>query len=95
MITIRYRDDGKSRTLEVQGHGPGPQGRDVYCAGASVLMMTLQKNLEGIEHKAHVSDGYAAFKSSAPESKAVFSIIMRGFLELQEQAPEQYNVQTF
>ena len=45
MISIIYTDDGEKRTLTVQGHGPGPKGKDIFCAGASALAITLEANL--------------------------------------------------
>lgn len=94
MITIRYKDTGKRRKLTVQGHGGGEAGKDIYCAAASTLVITLVSALANarVKYTQELRDGYAEIGSNRPESKSVFYTCMCGFFTLAKMYPDYYTV---
>ena len=96
MITVKYKDTGKKRKIVVEGHGGGEEGRDVFCAAASTLVITLLSALATgkVKHETETRDGYAMVKCNRPESKTVFYTCMCGFYTLAEMYPEKYTVVT-
>lgn len=80
--------------MSVEGHGPGPDGQDVFCAGASALVIALQSTLQTyhIKHFEDIRDGFAEIKCNKPESRTVFYTCMCGFYTLAQMYPEHYTV---
>ena len=94
MITVTYKDTGKKRKLIIEGHGGGEKGKDIFCAAASTLLITLVSTLDTahIKHTADIRDGYAEIKCNRPESRTVFYTCMCGFYTLAELYKDKYRV---
>ena len=73
MTTVRY--DEKNVTLEVSGHaGYAPNGADIVCAAASILVQTLLKNL--IRYKNH---GWYTLEYEMGDGKAYIHCRTNGY----------------
>lgn len=78
MIQAVY--DGGS-TLVVRGHArSGPKGKDLVCAGASTLVLTLRESCR----EAELRPGYARLSGGNPE---IFRAVSRGFALLAKNFP--------
>ena len=80
MIEVTYDD---FCCLEVRGHaGSAPMGRDLICAGATVLVLTLGKQAE----KAEIRRGFARLSGG---NREVYRAIAAGFQLLAKNFPKQ------
>lgn len=97
MITITYNDDGKKRRLTVEGHaGYAEPGKDIICAAASTLVISLRDAMADSEvpFDETVGDGYAQITCEDEKAREWFYMAMRGFLTLAGMYPEYYAVRT-
>lgn len=97
MITITYRDDGQKRQLTVEGHaGYAERGKDIICAAASTLMMSLQDAMRDsdVPFDEVIGDGYAQFTCDDSRARDWFYMAVRGFLTLAGMYPDYYRVTT-
>lgn len=52
MIKINFTQDGKNIMLTVKGHaGSAEKGKDLVCAAASILALTIAQNIKEMEIK--------------------------------------------
>ena len=102
MIKVKF--DYDTLVLSVTGHAQtAEKGQDLVCAAASILVLTLAKNLELLLPEygtvsTEIEDGAALIAACIPDEeerdavRTVFQTIVTGFLLLQEKAPEAVDV---
>ena len=97
MITLTDHDDGNRLQLTVEGHaGYAEPGKDIICAAASTLVMSLRDAMEhsNVPYDEVIGDGYAQVTCEDKTAKPWFYMAMRGFLTLAGMYPEYYTVIT-
>lgn len=87
------------KSLTLSGHaGAGPYGKDLVCAGVTVLARTLEAALrpwaERGEAACSLKEGYGAFTLTkpVPETEAILNTLAQGFRLLAEEYPEYVRV---
>lgn len=92
MIEARY-DEG-TPALTVTGHaGSARYGRDLVCAAASILMLTLERALENkgmLGAESEKRSGYAKIicVERGESTREIFETIFAGYALLAEEWPE-------
>lgn len=92
MIEARY--DERARTLTVTGHaGSARYGKDLVCAAASILMLTLERALhnEGLlDAQSEKRSGYAKITGTAHGERvqSILETVFAGYTLLAEEWPE-------
>lgn len=96
MIEITYKDDGKRRELTVEGHGPGPKGKDIFCAAASTLMISLESALKDSDtpYDVDARDGYGQITCEDDRAREWYYLAVRGFLTLASMYGDHYSVKS-
>ena len=97
MITIRHREKRNNRTIIVSGHaGAAEPGKDIFCAAASTLMMTLLSALDRAEIDAIeiVGDGYVYVQCTDAGAEMIYYTVLTGYYTLAMNYPEYYRVET-
>lgn len=97
MLIIKASNNGRSYEILVTGHcGYGEKGKDIACAGASTLMVSLAKTLEQyteyLENEPYIimQDGFAKFvfmsnKDGEDKINALYDMTIEGFEWLQDE----------
>ena len=100
MLEIRLERRAEGLCLEAKGHaGCGERGRDLLCAGASMLAQTLRAALTEAERagagrleqaQLQSGQGYILFRPRGGDGRAaqIFATVRAGFALLAEAAPE-------
>ncbi len=92
MIEARYDDE--ALTLTVTGHaGSARYGRDLVCAAASILMLTLERALQNeglLDEKSGKRPGYARIigRAHGERARGIFETIFAGYALLAEEWPQ-------
>jgi len=90
MIKARY--DEEALTLTVTGHaGSARYGRDLVCAAASILMLTLERALKdrgALGEESGKRSGYARITGTERSAQGIFETIFAGYALLEEEWPE-------
>lgn len=83
MIEVHF--DREAEKLTVRGHaGSAEQGKDLVCAGASMLVFTLADTLKALENESFrpritLEPGYAVFDAKAENGETMFAAIAAMF----------------
>lgn len=107
MITAHFDYRDMTLTCDVVGHAGGTKGKDLVCAGASMLVMTLAQKLtelgeSGIgmpdSQKTEIADGAAHLSIKAADDlefaliRLIYNTIASGFLLLSHNYPDKVRV---
>lgn len=106
MITLRVEwEAGNIRGMSVDGHsGYAPEGGDIVCAGASILMTTCINALEsvaGILPEVQQDERTALMAVALPkeisgqamhDAQIVFKTTLQGFEDLSSQYPKYVRI---
>lgn len=91
---IRAKYDEEALTLTVTGHaGSAPYGRDLVCAAASILMLTLERALQnegllGAESERWPGWARITCTEHGERARSVFETVFTGYALLAEEWPE-------
>ena len=91
MIRAVYTHGGKVHRLTIEGHsGYAPQGQDIVCAGASMLMFALAEYLEGFDgFYCSIQPGNMTVECrSGKHVHTAFEVTATGFRHLADAYPE-------
>lgn len=89
---IRAKFDEEALTLTIAGHaGSAPCGRDLVCAAASILMLTLERALKDrgvLGAESEKRSGYARITGTERSARGIFETVFAGYALLEEEWPE-------
>lgn len=100
MVTVEYNQNKNIFSLTVKGHaGVAAQGSDICCAGISILVVSLGKEIEKSAHmmfcqpSIRIDEGYADFLIVAKsrykkQVKAYFDMCVVGLNWIAEEFPD-------
>lgn len=106
MIDVIFRDVCGTLELTVEGHAAAaPEGKDLFCAGATVLAYTLAQNVRDARlamrgrPKIKIEDGSAVIRCRPKERyrelvRHSFGSFARGYEMLAHNFPDVYSYKT-
>lgn len=98
MIKIRATEEGKHKTLKIDGHAMYSDGKDIVCAAVSAIYYALLASLaeeKGVRFMSHFeSNGSARLSFVASDlSHGGFNMAVRGFSLIAENYRKNVSVQ--
>jgi len=102
MTEVRIDYNGDIRKVEISGHADyDERGKDIVCAGISMLSQTYMYYIQEIEHKGKatmisllISDGnfFMCSKAQSPEAEAAFEMLRLGLQTLADTYPDNLKI---
>jgi len=96
MIEVDYRKKGKMHDITITGHASGETGKNIICAGSSMLAYTLAEALMRIDDASvKIKDDGEIFRVTAEDSskvRDVISTIMTGYELLENEYPQEVSL---
>ena len=101
MIRVRYRRDGDSHSLVMDGHaGYGRHGEDIVCAAASAIVCSLlgwlENNSDDLEYcDSEVESGRLRIDCEGGErTAAAFEMTAIGLLQIEDSYSNHLDIET-
>lgn len=96
MIEVDYRKKGKMHDIKITGHASGETGKNIICAGSSMLAYTLAEALMRIDDASvKIKDDGEIFRVTAEDNskvRDVISTIMTGYELLENEYPQEVSL---
>ena len=104
MTNIKYKHHDNEYSIVLKGHAEsGPTGKDLACAGLSVLSYTLAQGLRDLKAEGQLikfeyilKSGYTEIKCKSDSFKVpyLFDVVINGYMMLKEAYPNniEFNI---
>ena len=96
MTEVRFYEDSKEFSIEVEGHaGYAEMGSDIVCSAISILIQTLEAYMDVVatETDSEIRSGYAWVYGKGSEAIESFRTILTGLRLIEATYPEYISIE--